>query len=857
MAVGRNLSLLSLALVAAPVFAQLAHPSQDVISRVRTQETARAQRAADHAMGLRTSLGLDSDHTFLAAGSHTDEFGLTHTHLAQHYQGVPVFDGSAITHMDHSGAHAPMTDSLVRNIHLSVVPSISASEALAIAHRDINPKGAYTYAPTARLVVFPVTALTPKTDRSYHENAEDFDHVVTHTKLAYEVRASLFNGTGETLSSIYIIDAHNGEITKKWSDLHTTAATGTGNSQYSGTVSLNTNLNGTNYELSDVVGNMPIKTYNLNHATSGTGTLYTSTSDTWGNGANYPTGTGTSTTSATGQTAAVDAHYGIMATSAFYKNVFNRNGIDNTGRATYSSVHYSTSYDNAFWDDTCFCMTYGDGSSFTSLEALDVAGHEMSHGVCANNGHGGLTYSGESGGLNEADSDIMGTFVVYYTYGAGGTGSTVPDTLTNAHGYTPWTIGSQLSTTPLRYMYKPSLDGASRDAWSSTLGNLNVHYSSGPGNRMIYFLSQGATTTGNTSTTYLPNGMTGIGNDHAARIWYRALTTYFTASMNYAACRTACMNAASDLYGTASAEYAAVQNAFHGINVGAAAPAGVAISVTPATASINTGATYQFTASVTGSTNTAATWSVVEAGGGSVSTSGLYTAPTTAGTYHVMATSAADTTKTAQATVTVTAPGTVSISITPTTATVATGGTQQFTASVTGSTNTSVTWTTTGGTVSASGLYTAPATAGTYTVKATSAADTTKSASATVTVTSSTGTTFNEVESNNSRTTANVVPDTATKIVGYMSSTTDIDYFKVNVQPGKSITINMTGPTGVDYDLYFLNSSGTTLKSSLGTTATETITYANTSATATVFYIKVIAYSGSSTTTPYNLALTR
>jgi len=102
-----------------------------------------------------------------------------------------------------------------------------------------------------------------------------------------------------------------------------------------------------------------------------------------------------------------------------------------------------------------------------------------------------------------------------------------------------------------------------------------------------------------------------------------------------------------------------------------------------------------------------------------------------------------------------------------------------------------------------------------------------------------------------------VVPDNVTKIVGYMSSKSDIDYFKVNVQPGKSITINMTGPSGVDYDLYFLNSSGSTLKSSLGSTATESITYSNTSATATVFYIKVIAYAGSSTTTPYNLALTR
>ena len=221
----------------------------------------------------------------------------------------------------------------------------------------------------------------------------------------------------------------------------------------------------------------------------------------------------------------------------------------------------------------------------------------------------------------------------------------------NLHGYTPWTIGSQLSSPPLRYMYKPSLDGGSADYWSSTVGKLDVHYSSGPGNRMIYFLSQGATATGNTSSTYLPTGMAGIGNDHAARIWYRALTTYFTAGETYAQCRTACMNAASDLYGTASPEYAAVQNAFAGIHVGAVAPTGVAVAISPTTSTLGSGATQQFTVSVTGSTNTAVTWSAT---GGTVTTSGLYTAPASAGTYTVTAVSAADTPKSASATVTVT-----------------------------------------------------------------------------------------------------------------------------------------------------------------------------------------------------------
>ncbi|WP_248358158.1 right-handed parallel beta-helix repeat-containing protein [Anaeromyxobacter oryzae] len=172
----------------------------------------------------------------------------------------------------------------------------------------------------------------------------------------------------------------------------------------------------------------------------------------------------------------------------------------------------------------------------------------------------------------------------------------------------------------------------------------------------------------------------------------------------------------------------------------APAPA-VAVAVTPATASVLTGATVQLAAAVTGSTDTAVTWSVQEgAAGGIVSASGLYTAPATAGTYHVVATSHADPTKTASSTITVTAPPvTIAVTVKPATASVVAAGTVQLTATVTGSTDTALTWSvlegTAGGMVSASGLYTAPATAGTYHVVATSHADPSKSATATITVT--------------------------------------------------------------------------------------------------------------------------
>ncbi|HET7788160.1 MAG TPA: hypothetical protein VFL36_19470 [Myxococcales bacterium] len=129
------------------------------------------------------------------------------------------------------------------------------------------------------------------------------------------------------------------------------------------------------------------------------------------------------------------------------------------------------------------------------------------------------------------------------------------------------------------------------------------------------------------------------------------------------------------------------------------------------------------------------TWSVQEAGGGTVNSTGLYTAPGTAGTFHVVATSVADPTKSDVAIVAVAVPA-AAVSISPGIATIAPGAAQTFTAAVSGAANSAVTWSvqegSAGGTIDATGHYTAPATPGTYHVVATSAADATKSNFATI-----------------------------------------------------------------------------------------------------------------------------
>ena len=127
----------------------------------------------------------------------------------------------------------------------------------------------------------------------------------------------------------------------------------------------------------------------------------------------------------------------------------------------------------------------------------------------------------------------------------------------------------------------------------------------------------------------------------------------------------------------------------------------------------------------------------------------------------------------------------------------------------------------------------------------------------TVNNTGPTPTTYNEAENNGTTSAANVIADTVTKIVGYIGTSTDKDYFKINVAAGRAVTVSMTGPAK-DYDLYLLSSSGTTLRTSANVGATESVAYTNSGTTTATYYIKVVAFGGAYTTsTPYSLALSR
>ncbi|MFF4255907.1 M4 family metallopeptidase [Streptomyces sp. NPDC001663] len=489
---------------------------------IRDADTARAQTAKD--------IGLAAKERLVARDVVKDADGTLHTRYERTYDGLPVLGGDLIVDTAKSGATKRVIKATNASLKVSdVTPDITkaAAEQQAVKRaKALGGKKASADAAPRKVI--------------WAANGKPV--------LAYETVVGGFQDDGTPNQLHVITDATTGKKLYEYQAIEN--ATGTGNTQYSGTVSLTTTQSGSNYNLTDGDrGNH--KTYNLNHGTSGTGTLFSQTSNTWGNG-----------TTSNAATAGADAHYGAATTWDFYKNTFGRSGIKNNGVGAYSRVHYGNSYVNAFWDDGCFCMTYGDGSGNADpLTSLDVAGHEMSHGVTSNTA--GLNYSGESGGLNEATSDIFGTGVEFFAANSSDVGD--------------YLIGEKIDIngdgTPLRYMDKPSKDGSSKDSWYSGIGGIDVHYSSGPANHFFYLLSEGSGAKVINGVSYnsptadgLP--VTGIGRDKALQIWYRALTTKFTSTTNYAGARTGTLAAAGELYGTTSAEYKAVQDAWAGVAVG-------------------------------------------------------------------------------------------------------------------------------------------------------------------------------------------------------------------------------------------------------------------------------------------------
>ncbi|GAA2739783.1 hypothetical protein GCM10009867_37270 [Pedococcus aerophilus] len=513
MSAGLAFGVVVAAAVATPLAAAQAAPATGG-STARSAAAAPAvvaeqSKVADAAKAL----GLGSGQKLVAKSVVTDTDGTKHVRYERTFNGLRVIGGDLVVERAAGGATKSVRWNATKSVEVATSPSLSAGQARKAAKAGT--------AAGSDLVVY-AAASGPR--------------------LAYDVVTEGVRAD-QTPSRLHtIVDARSGATLDSYDDI----VEGTGNSQYSGTVTLGTTLSGGSYQLKDSVGNY---TTDLNGATTGTGTQFTDADDIWGNGS-----------VSSRQTAAVDAHYGAEKTFDYYKNVQGRSGIWDTGVGARSRVHYGNAYVNAFWDGTQ--MTYGDGAGNAKpLTSIDVAGHEMSHGVTENTA--GLVYRGDAGGLNESTSDIFGTAVEFYAASAADPGD--------------YLIGEKIDIngngTPLRYMDRPSKDGRSQDCWTTGTRNLDPHYSSGPLNHWFFLASEGSgakTVNGvayNSPVCGSAPAVTGAGRTNIEKVWYRTLSTKLTSRSDYKAAREGAIASAKELYGAGSPTCVAVKSAFDAIAV--------------------------------------------------------------------------------------------------------------------------------------------------------------------------------------------------------------------------------------------------------------------------------------------------
>jgi Zn-dependent metalloprotease len=485
-----------------------------------------------------TELRLTKGQSFRATDTLLDRSGTTHVRMTRTYRGLPVLGGDLVVHQAADGSWAGVSRTLTAPLRMSTTPRLPRAVASARAIRPsqatrgishLKAKGA------PRLVV---------------------DAIGHRPRLVWAVTTGgrRADGTPSRLTSY--VDARSGTVLRREEAIET--VDGSGQSLYSGTVPLKLTQSGSTYQLKDPTrGNT--YTTDLNNKTDSylcqlfgygcqTGTMFTSSTTSFGNG-----------TTSNRASAGVDAQYGTNMTWDYYNQVHGRNGIFGNGTGSYNRTHYGSNYVNAFWDGTK--MTYGDGDgvNYGPLVSLDVAGHEMSHGVTENTA--GLTYSGESGGLNEATSDIFGTMVEFFA--------------ANPNDPGDYLIGEEFDLknhVGFRRMDNPIADGSSPNCYSTNTKNLDVHYSSGVANHFFYLLAEGSgakTIGGVAHNSPTCNGSTivGIGRDAAQKIWFRALTVYMTSGTTYSQARTATLNAAQDLYGLGSTNYNTVAAAWSAVSV--------------------------------------------------------------------------------------------------------------------------------------------------------------------------------------------------------------------------------------------------------------------------------------------------
>jgi len=432
-------------------------------------------------------IGLSAGNTLQERVSFTLDNGDKTTRYQQFYQGIPVINDDAVISQKEDNSFKHAHGSVLNNIDSdinNVTPTFTEAEALLRSKQAsfagfLSANSIPTANETSTLAIW-----------------QDENDIA---KLVYEV--SFIQYGNNPARPYYIIDAHSGEVLLHLDNLQTADGTGPGGNAKTGKYQYGTDfgyLNVSQSGSSCTMVNNNVKTINLNHGTSGSNAFsYTCPENTTKeiNGAYAPLN---------------DAHYFGNVVFDMYSDWF---GSAPLTFQLEMRVHYSNSYENAFWDGSA--MTFGDGkNTFYPLVSLDVTAHEVSHGYTEQNS--GLVYSGKSGGLNEAFSDMAGEAAEYFMTGSN-----------------DWKVGEQIfkGNGALRYMDDPTLDGKSIGHQSNYSSGMDVHHSSGVFNKAFYLLANKA----------------GWNTRKAFEVMTNANKLYWTSNTNWDSAGDGAIDAACDL----------------------------------------------------------------------------------------------------------------------------------------------------------------------------------------------------------------------------------------------------------------------------------------------------------------------
>ena len=470
---------------------------------------------------------------FSAGDAHADELGMTHVRYQQTYRGIPV-DGYGYTVHSTGGRIASISGAFAKTgPDVATAPTVRPEAALAGALRHLGlgepmwesadaPAG-YDK-PTGDLVI-------------YHDAA------TKASRLAYKY--DVYTAAPLYRAWVYV-DATTGAVLSEDLRIHHADTPLQAVSDYNGTVAVTGDASGGSYRLRQAAMGGGVETYSLNNGTS-----YAGATDVVDDAADPFDSDRT----------AVQAHYGAEQTYDYFSSRHGRNSYNGTGGKLLSYVHYSSGYVNAFWDGSRMTYGDGDGASYGPLTSLDIAGHEMTHGVVEFSAN--LVYQRESGALNESFADIFGEMVEYH-----------------ATGTNDWQMGTDIGigrSGAIRSMDNPNAYGdpdtyGGSNWWEPNCGTprssndyCGVHVNSGVQNKWFYILAVGESGTNDLGSGY---AVTGLGRERAAAIAYRNLTVYLSANSTFADARVGAIQAARDLYGPGSDEEVQTTNAWYAVGVG-------------------------------------------------------------------------------------------------------------------------------------------------------------------------------------------------------------------------------------------------------------------------------------------------